>query len=195
MHLTFHFSLGIICGIILSQLTVLSPILFGIIIIGACISDLDIIFKNFAQNLNHRMLFTHSIIPPVMIILIGIPIMNVVVIFFGIAYLTHVLADLLDWGTNFLFNGKIYGIRILLKKDEYDGVSELLKTEKVKKWFFVRRYYGSKIMLSFEIIILIGSSLLLLLIAPQFWYFIFGYLIAVIFHAMEYYHIQKALKK
>ncbi len=195
MHLTFHYALGVIFASILSRLTPLSPFLFGIIVLAAFLPDFDILLSKFAPNHNHRQLISHSLFIPVISIAFGVIFRNIIITFFGLSYLSHVIVDLLDWGTNFLYNGKTYGPRILLKKEEYSQVSEMLKLEKVQKWFFVRRYYASYPILVLEIIGLFGMCLFLLFWASAFWYFGLGYLLAISFHIMEYYVIQQALKK
>lgn len=195
MHITFHYAIGVICAAILSRLTPLSPLLFCLVIAASIFPDLDIIFSKFALNLNHRMLITHSLYFPLILFLFGIVLDNIILIFIGISYFSHVFVDLLDWGTNFFYNGKIYGFRFLLKKEEYDHVPELLQREKIKKWFFVRRYYHSKLTFLLEISIVVIMGLVLLLMAPNFWYFVFGYPITLSFHIMEYYYIQQSLKR
>ena len=120
MHLTFHFTLGIICASILSYFTVLSPFLFGIVVFAACIPDMDILFRKFAHNNNHRQLISHSIIIPTLIISIGLIFQTIIITFCGIAYLTHVFVDLIDWGTNIVYNGKsIFNINILKKNTSF----------------------------------------------------------------------------
>lgn len=194
MHVTFHYAIGVIFAAILSQFTPLSPFLFGLVIFASIFPDLDILLSKYAPDNNHRLFLTHSMYFPLIICLFGILFGNLIVLFIGFCYFSHVLVDLLDWGTNFFYNGSIFGFRFLLEKEEYDSVPKLLEKEKVKKWFFVRRYYRSKFTLILEVSSIIGMGLVLFLLAPNFWYFIGGYIFALTFHIMEYYIIQKSLK-
>ncbi len=195
MHVTFHYALGVVIAGIASQFFFLTPIYFGIIVLAACLPDIDILFKKYAPDNNHRQLFTHSLYPGIIISAFGIIFGEKVIILFGIAYISHIFIDLFDWGTNFLFTGKTYGPRLLLKKSEHDSVMNLLKNEKIPKWFFVRRYYSARYILLLEIAGLLSMSVILVFMARKYWYFSFGYLFALSFHTREYYLIQKAIKQ
>ena len=132
------------------------------------------------------MLFTHSIYIPLVLLLIGFISSEIVIIVMGFSYFIHILIDLLDWGTNALFSNKIFGIRFLLKKDEYTKVKELMNQEKIPQWFFVKRYYNSYIMIGIEVFVSALMFTTLFIYIPQFWYFLGGYFFTMIFHIGEY---------
>lgn len=193
MHVSTHFAIGVIFGIIFSQIYPMATTWwsFGIIILGALIADSDYIFSKFAPDHNHRMLPTHSIYFPLLLILIGVLIPNPLVVTVALAYLSHPLIDLLDWGTNCFLTGKIVGPRILLDKTEYLIVPQLMHQEKYPKWFFVKRYYHSKFVLGLEILAFISMVLGIWLLTPQYWYFLFGYFFVLGLHLYEYFTLQK----
>ena len=190
MHVSFHYATGIIAAIIYSQFYPIAWWSFGIVLIGAIIADSDYIFSKLAPDHNHRMLPTHSIFFPIPFIILGLLVHSPLVVAASLAYLTHPIIDLFDWGTNCFLNGKIVGSRVLLAKSEYLIVPELMKQEKDPKWFFAKRYYHSKIVVGLEIfafmLMVVGMGLL----TPQYWYFIIGYILVLGLHMYEFYTLR-----
>ena len=158
MHLSFHWAIGMIIASLSSINISMNFWLFGFIVLCAVFADFDIILRKHAIDNNHRMLFTHSIYIPLILIIFGILFSQTILIFGGISYLAHIFADLLDWGTNLFFTGKIYGPRFLLQKDERNRVKELMYKEENPAFFFVKRYYQSTLMISLEIIAIISTT-------------------------------------
>ena len=79
--------------------------------------DLDVFFSKFAKDNNHRLLITHSIIPSVIMLLIGFIFNWEVLIISGISYFSHIIIDTIDWGTNLLyFQKKQVGFKLLFSK-------------------------------------------------------------------------------
>ena len=193
MHISFHFAVGVIMAILFALLypAATTGWSFGIVVLGAIIADSDYIFSKFAPDRNHRMLLTHSIYFPIPMIFIGLFMQNPLVVAASLAYLTHPIIDLFDWGTNCFLTGKIIGPRILLAKTEYRIVTQLMHQEKYPKWFFVKRYYHSKIILGLEILAFLSMILGLGILTPQYWYFIFGYFLVLGLHVFEYFTLQK----
>ena len=104
----------------------------------------------------------------------------------GIAYFCHILIDLLDWGTNAFYTNKMFGLRILLTPDERIDLSHVINDKENRQFFFVHRYYSSKLMIFLEILIGISMFIALFVFAINYWYFIFGYLFFFAFHFSEY---------
>ena len=190
MHSSVHYGLGIIFAGITSLLIPINFWIVAIIILSAIFADFDIFLKNYAQDGNHRMLLTHSIYLPILLLVIGIISSSIIIIMAGISYFLHIVIDLLDWGTNVFYTKKIYGVRILLKKDEYFRVKELMHQEKIPQWFFVKRYYRSYAMILIEIGVSLGMFMVIFVYIPQFWYFIGGYIFTLTFHLVEYFELK-----
>jgi hypothetical protein len=195
MHLTFHYAIGVILAGILYLIQPINEIIFGFIIIMAMFPDLDFLFSKFAPDNNHRMLITHSLLVPVLIIILSAIFNNLILLFSGLAYFSHVVIDLVDWGNNFLGLGRLMGIRILIAPEERGNVLELLKQEKIPKWFFVRRYYQSPLIFVGELVGFLGMLSIFTLITPNRWYYIFGYILVLGVHLYEYYSLKNNAEK
>ena len=90
---------------------------YFLILLLSFICDFDVFFSQFAKNHNHRMLISHSIIPSLFIIVIGVITNWPALYFSGIAYSTHIVIDTFDWGTNFFyFQKKQIGLKLLISK-------------------------------------------------------------------------------
>jgi hypothetical protein len=185
-------------GIIIASLThyyiQLNFFTFSFIVLCGFISDFDIIFKKHAKDHNHRMLITHSIYPSLIIIIIGILLNSIWVLMGGIAYFCHILIDLIDWGTNFLYNKKMFGFRLLLSPEERIDLSHVINDKKNRQFFFVQRYYSSKLMIFLEIIIGISMFIALFVFSINYWYFLFGYIFFFAFHFSEYIELKNRKK-
>ncbi len=191
MHSNFHWALGIIIASLASIYIEINFLGYIAIVFAAIVADYDIFIVKFTQNKNHRMLISHSIYFPIILFIIGEIISSNVIKIMGISYLSHVLVDLIDWGNNFFYTKKIHGIRLLLKKDEYNRVEDLMNLEKHPKWFFIKRYSESNLIKFFEISIFIFMLVILLLFTPIYWYFIIGYFLTLILQIKEYHHYKK----
>jgi len=191
MHINVHFGIGLIIASVTHYFIPLNFFTFSFIVLCGFISDFDIIFKKYAKDNNHRLLITHSIYPSLIIIIIGIIIgiiFNYIwLLMGGIAYFCHILIDLIDWGTNFFFfNKKMFGIRILLSPEERIDLSHVINDKENRQFFFVQRYYSSKLMIFLEIIIGISTFIGVFVFSIKYWYFLFGYIFFFAFHFSEY---------
>ena len=188
MHINVHFGIGLIIASVTHYFIQLNFLTFSFIVLCGFISDFDIIFKKYAKDHNHRMLITHSVYISLIIIIIGIIFNEIWVLMGGIAYFFHILIDLIDWGTNFFYNKKMLGLRILLTPEERIDLSHVINDESSinRLFFFVQRYYLSKLMIFLEIIIGISMFIALFVFAINYWYFLFGYIFFFAFHFLEY---------
>ena len=186
MHINVHIGMGIIIASLTNYFIPLNIFTFSFIILCGFLLDFDIIFKKYAKDHNHRMLISHSIYPSLIIIIIGIILNEIWVLMGGIAYFCHILIDLIDWGTNFWFNNKMFGLRILLTPEERVDLSHVINDKENRQFFFVQRYYSSKLMIFLEIIVGISMFIALFVFAINYWYFLFGYIFFFAFHLSEY---------
>ncbi len=191
MHLTFHYSVGIILA---SIFQIIFPEekgwQFGLIVFFSVISDFDIIYLIKSKEKNHRMFFPHSIYFSGIILLLAILTLQWWMLFCGIGALFHVCVDMMDWGTNLLFTKRLIGPRFLLKKEEWDIVPELMRKEYDPKWFFVKRYFNSIPFQLIEILTGLGMILCFVFVIPQYWYFGFGYLLTLGYHLFEFFELR-----
>ena len=103
MHINSHFGIGIIFASILNYFYAFNLFEFSLIVVSSFICDFDVFLSKFAKDHNHRMLITHSIIPSVIIIIIGLILNWLVLTLIGITYFIHIVIDTFDWGTNFFY--------------------------------------------------------------------------------------------
>ncbi|MCF2141524.1 MAG: hypothetical protein K9W44_15830 [Candidatus Lokiarchaeota archaeon] len=190
MHLSFHYAIGIIFTSLISLFVPLVWWQYGVIVFFSVISDFDIVYLIWSSQKNHRMFFTHSIYFSILVLLIGFAFAKFWIIACGIVAILHVGADLFDWGTNLFFSGHIIGPRLLLARDELDRVPELMAQEVDHKWFFVKRYFNSFWCQFAEILAGVSMILSITLITPDFWYFIFGYILALGYHLFEFFELR-----
>ena len=190
MHINVHFGIGLIIASVTHYYIQLNIFAFSFIVLCGFISDFDIIFKKHAKDSNHRLLISHSIYPSIILIIIGIIIgiifNEIWVLMGGIAYFCHILIDLIDWGTNFFYNEKMFGLRILLTPEERIDLSHVINDKENRQFFFVQRYYHSKLIIFLEILIGISTFIAVFVFSLNYWYFIFGYLFFFVFHLSEY---------
>jgi hypothetical protein len=191
MHTTVHYASGLILASIAHAFLGLNFWVFGCIVASPILPDVDIFFSRYAKDQNHRTLFTHSLYLGLAAVLIGLLSQRVWIVIIGMGYLTHLSFDLIDWGTNLFYTGKMYGCHRLLTRHEKADVNFYDVNNKQDPWFFFDRYYGSPITLTFEIVTPVLGITLLFLYAPLFWYFLFGYIAVFIFHLTLYIEVQR----
>ena len=165
---------------------------FAGIVFSAFLSDFDVFFSRYAKDHNHRNLITHSIIPSVILIIVGLLISWPALIISGIAFFIHVFVDLFDWGTNlFYFPKKTYGPRLLMSKEEEENLSEILSQYKNGASFFDLKYYGNKVALSIEALLFV--LMIVFNIAFAFEYILISllYFLGLFFHLSRHYHLKK----
>ena len=174
MHINSHYAVGLLFGI-LSHHYYGFDILIILIIIGAAfVQDVDIIFSASAPEKNHRMLITHSIWPATMVLIIAFVLNISWLIIAGFALLSHTLIDMLDWGTNIFYTGKIYGARFLLPEEDRQHLKDLVEKDELSHSFFTQRYYHSIVFRLIELVLI--SSVVLLMITTRFPYYWLGFL-------------------
>ncbi len=163
---------------------------------SAFIMDFDVFFSKFAKDRNHRMLITHSIIPGVILFIIGGILFYIPLIASGIAYIIHSIIDTFDWGTNLLgIHKKPFGAKLLINKEELDNLEEILKEYRVKKSFFDLKYYHNKFVITTEIIFFVFMSIFLVLFAAEFILLIIGYFLLLAFHLSGYFKLKQIENK
>ena len=165
---------------------------FGLIISCSFIMDFDFILSKFAKDNNHRMLITHSIIPGIIILIIGLIINWTALIISGFVYIIHIVIDTFDWGTNFFgIHKNPVGPKFLISKEELANLHEILAKYKVDKSFFDFRYYDSKVVLIIEALILILMIIFIIIFAFEYILLSTIYLPLLLLHLTHYFHLKK----
>jgi len=170
-----HISQGIIIAMLfLSSLTILEYI---IVVLFPFIIDLDFLLSKFAKNHNHRRLITHSIIPYLCLLIIGI--FFPLILILGICGVVHILSDALDWGTALFspfYKEPLGGILPHPPKE----IVEITNYRKRQCWF-ATTYYKSKVLLFLEIIFGILAILLIVIIDSSYLWITLFYFLFVAF--------------
>jgi len=192
MHINSHFSIGVIFASILNYYFNFNLLDFSIIILFSFICDFDVFFSKYAKDYNHRLLISHSIIPSIIIIILGYSLNWKVLIIGGINYFIHIIIDTIDWGTNlFYFQKKQIGLKLLLSKEEYENLPKYLARYKNPASFFDEKYYNSKICLAIEIILFILMVVFIFLFAVQYSFVILFYFLGLYFHVNRHFALKK----
>ncbi|TXT61919.1 MAG: conserved membrane protein of unknown function [Promethearchaeota archaeon] len=195
MHINSHYALGVIIASISTYYLDFIALEYTLIIIASFICDFDVFFSLYARDRNHRNLITHSIIPSVIIIIIGVIFNWLGLIIAGFAYLLHVVIDTFDWGTNlFYFPKKTIGLRFLISKDEEENLDKYLSKYKVKSSFFDFKYYNSKIFLFSEIFLFFVMLFIISLFTLEYYYVLFFYFPFLFFHLGRHYKLKNIEK-
>ena len=159
---------------------------------SAFLSDFDVFFSRYAKDHNHRNLITHSIIPSVIIIVLGLIFGWPALIVSGFAYFMHVVVDMFDWGTNlFYFSKKTYGPRLFMSKEEEENLSKILTQYKNGASFFDFKYYNNKIALIIEALLFILMMVFIIVLAFEYILIFFLYFLGLFFHLSKHYHLKK----
>jgi len=165
---------------------------YAIGVLCAFISDFDVFFANYAKEHNHRMLISHSIIPSVVVIIIGLVFYWIALIFCGIGLFLHVFIDTFDWGTNvFYFPKKLVGLKLLITKDEFENLDQYLAKYKHSESFFDFRYYNCKVCLGIEGILFILMMLSSVVFALEYILFVPLYFAGLFFHLSLHFNLKK----
>jgi hypothetical protein len=192
MHINSHFAVGVIFASILHNFYGFSLFEFIIIVLFSIVCDFDVFFAKFAPNHNHRMLISHSILPAFFVILFGIILNLPFITFGGLAYSIHVVIDTFDWGTNFFyFNKKIFGLKLLISKEEAENLSEHLSKFKKKESFFDSKYYSNKVSLGIEVILFVLMVIFITLFAFEFVLVSLFYFLGLYFHLSRHFMLKK----
>ncbi|MGV9200564.1 MAG: hypothetical protein ACOC4M_17285, partial [Promethearchaeia archaeon] len=187
-----HYAIGVVIASITHYFCGLTLFQFLFIVLCSFIMDFDIFFSKYAQDNNHRMLISHSIIPSLILIVLGIFFFLPTLLIGGITYFIHIVIDSCDWGTNFCgFHEKPFGPKFLISREELDNLSEILKGFKVDKSFFDFKYYKNRLILGIEIIVFIVMVCMLFLFAIEFGYFVIFYFPLLLFHIFGHISLKK----
>ena len=138
------------------------------------------------------MLITHSIIPGIIIIILGLIFNWIVMIISGLSYSIHIIIDTFDWGTNFFyFQKKQVGLKLLITKDEFNNISNYISQFKRPESFFDKKYYGNIACVITEVLILILMILSITLFALKYLLIISIYFIFLTFHLQRHFNLKK----
>ncbi|MFX1476781.1 MAG: hypothetical protein ACFFCI_01495 [Promethearchaeota archaeon] len=162
----------------------------------AFLCDFDVLFSKFALNHNHRMLITHSIIPSVITIIIGLIIMWPALVIGGFSYFLHIILDTFDWGTNFFyFQKKQVGAKLLISKDEFNNISKYLSQYKSSQSFFDKKYYGNIGCLVIETLIFILMLIFITIFALNYILIVLIYFPFLAFHLSRHFRLKRIESK
>ncbi len=161
----------------------------------AFLSDFDVFFSRYAKDQNHRNLISHSIIPSIIIIVLGLLISWPALVISGFAYFTHVMVDMFDWGTNLLyFPKKTFGPRLFMSKEEEENLLKILTQYKNGASFFDFKYYNSKLALIIEALLFVLMMVFIILLAFEYILISLIYFLGLCFHLSRHYHLKKIEK-
>ena len=197
MHINIHIAVGIIITSILHYFFNFNLIEYLFILLLSFVCDFDILYTKYAKNQNHRLYFTHSLIPSTILIIIGV----VVILFFdynvillgGFSYMFHILIDTFDWGTNlFYFPKKQNGFKLLISLEELENLPRYLSQYKNPGSFFDTKYYNNNICMMIEITLFCIMLIIVVIFALEYIYFISFYFIGLAFHLSRHYQLKKS---
>lgn len=201
MHSNVHYAIGLFIASVTAIFLSLNVFEYAFIVFCSTIPDLDFIFKKFARDGNHRNFITHTVYPSIIMIVVGIlvdifyfgTILNIIyfhqVIWIGgIAYLSHIMIDFIDWGLNPFFTNHHFGFYLLITQHEKNLAHPRTVIDRERKkdqWFFVKRYYSTRTVLLLDTIISIAGFLSVFAFTPQFWYFPIGMFLLLEYHLYQ----------
>ncbi|MBY9017728.1 MAG: hypothetical protein KGD66_02750 [Candidatus Lokiarchaeota archaeon] len=149
-------------------------------------------FSKYAKDHNHRMLITHSLIPSLIIILLGFIFNWLALIFSGILYFIHILVDTFDWGTNLFFlHKKPVGIKTLISEEELENLPKYLANYKHDESFFDEKYYTNKASIAIEIILFVIMMVTIIIFALEYIFITIFYFMGLYFHLARHFHLKK----
>ena len=192
VHINIHFGVGIIVASVFNHLLELNFLEFFLVVVFSFICDFDILFSNYALDSNHRMLISHSILPSIIITVLGVIFNWIILIIGGLSYSLHVIIDTFDWGTNFFyFKKKQVGLKLLITKEEFANISMHLSQYKKPGSFFDKKYYGNKGIILTEVIIFISMIMLISIFAFRYFLLIVIYFIFLGFHLHRHFKLKQ----
>jgi hypothetical protein len=193
MHINSHFAIGVSIASALNIFYTFSILEYLIIVIFSFICDFDVFFSKYAIDHNHRMLISHSLIPSIILILLGLIFNWIVLLISGIVYSIHIVIDTIDWGTNiFYFNKKPIGLKLLITKEEQENLHKYLASYNKKESFFDAKYYNNKICIAIEVSLFIIMIISLLVFTPNYFLISIFYFLGLYFHLSRHFHLKKA---
>ncbi|MFW9971946.1 MAG: hypothetical protein ACFFDF_17285 [Candidatus Odinarchaeota archaeon] len=195
MHINFHFATGVIFASILNNFFNFTLFEFILIVFFSFICDFDVFLNKYAKDHNHRLLVTHSIIPSLIIIILGYTLNLPLIIFSGYSYCIHIIIDTLDWGTNlFYFQKKQVGFKLLISKKEFENLPSYLLKYRNPSSFFDEKYYNNKICLGIEVITFILMVIFSVIFALEYVFILPLYFLLLYFHLQRHFKLKKIEK-
>ena len=187
-----HFGIGIIIASISKFFLDLNFLGYFLIVLFAFVCDFDIFLSKYALDNNHRMLITHSIIPGIIITILGLIFNWTVLIISGLSYSIHIIIDTFDWGTNFFyFQKKQVGLKLLITKEEFNNISKYMSQFKRPESFFDKKYYGNIACITTEVLIFILMILFITLFALKYFLIVIIYFVFLAFHLQRHFNLKK----
>jgi hypothetical protein len=192
MHINSHFAVGMIFSAIFNYFLHFSLFEYTILVTFSFICDFDVFLSKYAKDHNHRMLISHSIIPSIIIIIMGLLINWPALYLSGLTYAIHIFIDTFDWGTNFFFfNKKQFGLKLLISKEELENLPKYLMKYQKSESFFDSKYYNNKYCLWIEYLLFIFMLLFVSIFALQYIWLIAFYFIGLYFHLSRHFNLKK----
>lgn len=192
MHINSHFAVGVIISSVLHYFYNFILLEFILIVFSSFICDFDVFFSKYAIDHNHRMLISHSIIPSIIIMIIGLIFSWPALFFSGFVYFIHIVIDTFDWGTNFFyFQKKQVGLRFLISREEFENLEAYLSQYKKSESFFDAKYYKNKICISIEFILFLLMLISVIIFALKFILIVLIYFPFLYFHLQRHYYLKK----
>lgn len=138
------------------------------------------------------MLITHSILPGIIVTVLGVLFNCIVLILSGLSYSLHVIIDTFDWGTNFFyFPKKQVGLKLLITKDEFANISAHVSQYKRPGSFFDKKYYGNTMVILMEVLIFISMIFFISIFALNYFLIIIIYFIFLGFHLQRHFNLKR----
>lgn len=193
MHINSHFAIGVSIASLINNIVPLSLLEYSIIVIFSFICDFDVFFSKYAIDHNHRMLISHSIIPSIILILLGLIFNWFALLMSGIVYSIHIVIDTIDWGTNiFFYHKKPVGLKLLITKEEQENLPKYLAAYNNKESFFDTKYYKNKICMLVEVFLFLLMMISLIVFTPQYLLIVIFYFLGLYFHLSRHFYLKKA---
>ncbi len=138
------------------------------------------------------MLISHSIIPGVILGILGILIFFPVLLIGGFSYILHITIDTFDWGTNFLgFHNKLWGPKLLITKEEEYNLKSYLRQYSNPSSFFDFKYYNNKGCLTIEVLLFVLMFIFLIILAFEYIIFSLAYFPLLLFHLIKHFSLKR----
>ena len=196
MHINSHFAIGVLIASLINSVVPLSLLEYSMIVIFSFICDFDVFFSKYAIDHNHRMLISHSLIPSIILMLLGLLFNWFALLMSGIVYFIHIIIDTVDWGTNILFyHKKPVGLKLLITKEEQENLPKYLSAYNNKESFFDAKYYKNKICILIEISLFVLMMVSLIIFTPQYLFIVAFYFLGLYFHLSRHFSLIKAEKR
>ena len=175
-----HIAQGIITALLFSPFLTIFE--FYLVVFFPFLIDLDFIFSKFAKNNNHRRLLTHSLLPYLALAALGF----IYPLFFilGLCGVVHLLIDVIDWGTALFAPFYRDPIGGSLPQVPPNIISE--SDFQQRQCWFTKTYYGSKLILTVEVLIALLAIALILILGVQYLWLMVFYSLFLAFHLTHY---------